>query len=181
MEYFLYNNPLWLKQVGALEAIYIHSYDYYQEAVAWREQQKMPNVGISIDRRTLKHLSLGLKSCPPTSLVCACCQCQYTRLDEVNSEMGRIDAETYFTKVSATSFKHNWCFEEYMKRYGSTSSMEKHKDLAKFQRLLVHKVFQRQRIMCCPEDIICSKEHDKNEIHHCCLLPLCSTCFCRYF
>ena len=43
------------------EALRVESYDYYCEAVAWREQQKMPAVGISIDRRTFKHASVALK------------------------------------------------------------------------------------------------------------------------
>ena len=42
-------------------ALRVESYDYYCEAVAWREQQKMSCVGISIDRRTFKHASVALK------------------------------------------------------------------------------------------------------------------------
>ena len=63
-------------EMNQQDNIRVHSYDYYQEAIAWREQQKMPTVGISIDRRTLKHVSVSLKSFPPTGLVCACCKCQ---------------------------------------------------------------------------------------------------------
>ena len=162
-----------------LEAIRIHSYDYYQEAVAWREQQKMPTVGISIDRRTIKHLSLGLNSCPPSSLVCACCQCQYTSVDGTNSEMGRVDAQDYFDMLSAMSFRYNCWFEEYMKRYGNTAAMENHEDLGKtwkFKRLVMHRNFKRQHIICCPEYIKCSEEHDRFEIRDCCLLPLCYRC-----
>ena len=86
----------------------LHTYDYYQEAIAWQEQQKMPHVGLSIDRRTLKHLSRGLCECPPTSLICACCMCQYTMLDGTNGEMGRIGAYTYFSQISAKCFQANY-------------------------------------------------------------------------
>ena len=159
-----------------MESIRTHSYDYYQEAIAWREQQKMPSVGISIDRRTIKHLSVGLNAYPPRSLICACCKCQYTSMDGTHSEMGRIDAHTYFDMISATSFRFNWCFEEYMKRYGNTAAMENHKDLGKtcnFKRLLMHRSSRQQHIFCCAEDITCSEEHDRSEIRDCCLLPLC--------
>ena len=36
------------------EAVARDSFDYYPEAVAWREQQAMPRVGVSIDRRSLR-------------------------------------------------------------------------------------------------------------------------------
>ena len=157
----------------------IHTYDYYQEAIAWQEQQKMPHVGLSIDRRTLKHLSRGLCECPPTSLICACCMCQYTMLDGTNGEMGRIGAYTYFSQISAKCFQSNWCFEEYMKHYGKTSAMENHEDLgkkSKFKRILMYPNFRKQAIICCPEDIKCAAEHDSREIYECCQLPLCYRC-----
>ena len=40
----------------SLENIAEDSFDYYCEAIAWREQQKMPCVGISIDRRVFNHV-----------------------------------------------------------------------------------------------------------------------------
>ena len=160
--------------------IRIYSYYYYQEAIAWREQQKMPTVGISIDRRTLKHVSIGLKSFPPTSLVCACCKCQYTCTDGINSEAGRIDAANYFSWISARSFRYNWCFAQYMNRFGSIAAMENHPDLEEdawtFKRLLKHPAFPEQVILCCPQDIKCSQNHNVREIHGCCLLPLCYIC-----
>ena len=92
----------------------VDSYDYYCEAVAWREQQKMPTVGLSIDRRTFKHASIALTSSSTTSFICACCKCQFTCLDGYNADTGRIHAQKYFNAISATSFKHNWCAAEYM-------------------------------------------------------------------
>ena len=90
------------------EALRKHSYDYYQEAVAWHEREKMPSVGIHIDRRTLKHASKALQESLTASLICACCQCQFTSLDGTYAEMGRVAAEDYFDSISATSFKHAW-------------------------------------------------------------------------
>ena len=139
----------------------------------------MPTVGISIDRRTIKHLSVGLNASPPTSLICACCQCQYTSIDGTNSEMGRITALDYFDHISATSFRFDWCFQEYMKRYGNTDAMENHEDLgktSKYKRLLIHTNFNKQNIICCSEDIKCSKSHSTLEIRDCCLLPICYRC-----
>ena len=159
----------------------VESYDYYCEAVAWREQQKMPTVGLSIDRRTFKHASIALTSSSTTSLICACCKCQFTCLDGYNADMGRIHAQKYFNAISATSFKHNWCAAEYMDRYGNTSAMENHCDLVEgvwtFKRMLRCSRFSGQVILCCPEDIQCKEDHEKHELHSCCLLPLCGECF----
>ena len=66
-----------------------------------------------------------------------------------------------------------------MKRYGNTAAMEHHKDLGrtfKFKRILMHRAFKGQHIICCPEDIKCSEDHDRFEIRECCLLPLCFRC-----
>ena len=90
--------------------------------------------------------------------------------------MGRIDAGTYFDMCSATSFKYNWCYQEFLHRYGRTPAMENNPDVGKAKRLLVHRVFRQQSIICCSEDIICWKDHNRAEIRDCCLLPLCYTC-----
>ena len=164
------------------EAIRLDSYDYYQEAIAWREQQKMPKVGISIDRRTIQHVSFGLQSYTPTSLVCSCCKCQHTCIDGLFSETARIDAGSYFERISAASFRANWSFVAYMDRYGHTGAMENHPELAdnawNFKRILKHQSFRDHLILCAPQDIVCSKNnHPTREIRACCLLPLCRICY----
>ena len=167
---------------GCLQAaVRIHSYDYYQEAIAERERQKIPAVGIAIDRRTIKHVVLGMKRNPPTSLVCACCKCQYTCTDGLHADIGRIQAGEYFDIISATSFRYNWSYTAYMNRFGNTTAMEQHPDLQEsswtFRRILKHPRFDDQPILCCPQDISCSEHHSANEIHACCHLPLCVECF----
>ncbi len=52
------------------EALCKESYDYYCEAIAYREQLKMPSVGFSIDRRTFKHVRLALQTPRPRQHTC---------------------------------------------------------------------------------------------------------------
>ena len=82
--------------------------------------------------------------------------------------------------ISATSFRFNWCLSEYMSRYGGTAAMENHPDLANdawtFKRLLKCWLTE-QLILCAPQDIKCQAKHDVQEVHGCCLLPLCTQCF----
>ena len=66
-----------------------------------------------------------------------------------------------------------------MKNYGKTNAMENHEDLGRksnFKRVVMCRSFNKQPIICCPEDITCSGEHDEQEIRKCCQLPLCYKC-----
>ena len=66
-----------------------------------------------------------------------------------------------------------------MKRYGNTAAMENHQDLGEtsnFKRLLIHRSFKQQYIICCSGDIKCAEAHSRFEIRDCCLLPLCYSC-----
>ena len=123
---------------------------------------------------------LGMKRNPPTSLVCACCQCQYTCTDGLNADIGRMEAGEYFDMISATSFRYNWSYNAYMNNFGNTSAMEQHPELQEsswiFRRILKHPMFDNQPILCCPQDITCSEEHPRHEIHPCCRIPLCREC-----
>jgi len=100
-------------------------------------------------------------------------------LDGINPQIGRIGACAYFSELSARCFRVNWCWQEYMKNYGKTNAMENHEDLGRksnFKRVVMCRSFNKQPIICCPEDITCSGEHDEQEIRKCCQLPLCYKC-----
>jgi hypothetical protein len=43
------------------------------EAIAFKEQQTMPLVGASIDRRTFQHIAADLSEDAVRSMVCMCC------------------------------------------------------------------------------------------------------------
>ena len=80
------------------------SFDYYCEAMKWREEQKMPNVGISIDRRVFNHVVKELGEDALQNLICTCCAQVRTRTNGPHGEIAYISVEEYFNGISADSF-----------------------------------------------------------------------------
>ena len=48
-------------------------YDFYEAAIEWQAQQRMPSVGISIDRRSLRYVNDIFNDDSVYSLVCMVC------------------------------------------------------------------------------------------------------------
>ena len=57
---------------GAVER---DAYDFYLEAIAMREQETMPSVGCSIDRRTFRQVKEDLQEKDVQALICTLCAC----------------------------------------------------------------------------------------------------------
>ena len=96
-------------------AVAEQSFDYYLEAVAYKEQQKMPDVGPAIDRRTFRHIAKESREDSVQALICMCCA-QVTRTcNFVNADIGRIQSKEYFGTLGGISFAANLDFGEYWK------------------------------------------------------------------
>ena len=94
-------------------AVAEHSYDYYLEAIAYKEQQKMPDMGPAIDRRTFRHIAQQTNEDAVQGLICLCCAQVKRSCNAVNADIGRIAAKDYFDKIGGISFAANWCFNKY--------------------------------------------------------------------
>ena len=99
-----------------LRASIRNSYSYYLEAIAFREQQTMPQLGPSIDRRTFNHVQIDMDEASIKGMVCMCCARIATSLDG-KSNIGHVKAGEYFNGLIGQSFKLNWSFAEYSRRY----------------------------------------------------------------
>ena len=62
-----------LQESLGFERVRVNGYSYYLEAIALIEQEHMPLVGCSIDRRTFKHIKLQTSEDAIRCLVCMCC------------------------------------------------------------------------------------------------------------
>ena len=105
--------------------------------------------------------------------------------------MGYINAFQYFNSkmIRPASYEWNWDFHKYRERYvipgGASNPMHMHPQLGDdcwiWRRVLPASGVHPERIiLCCPEDIRCSREHAEAETHVLCQqceIPLCRNCF----
>ena len=88
-------------------AVAQQSFDYYFEAVAYKEQQKMPDVGPAIDRRTFRQIAQETTEESVQALICMCCAQVRRTCNSVNADIGRITSNEYFGKLSGQTFAAN--------------------------------------------------------------------------
>ena len=159
------------------------SSSYYLEAIAIREQQQMPSVGPRVDRRTFQHAKVDLSENAVKGLVCMCCARTLMSCNG-KTQIALMCADRYFSSISAESFRLNWCFEEYKRRYVHrqvTNVLKDHPELLDtcwtWRRRLELPRLRGQAILCCPEDVQCKGSHDNSVLCGKCRFPLCEGCF----
>ena len=97
-------------------AVSERSFDYYLEAIAHKEQQKMPDVGPAIDRRTFRQVAQESTEDSVQALICMCCAQIRRTCNSAHAETGRIQAKEYFGTLGGISFAANWDFEQYWRK-----------------------------------------------------------------
>ena len=169
-----------LRETCTADAVEEDSYDYYLEAIKIREQQAMPIVGPSVDRRTFAHVAQDMSEDAIQSLICMCCAQLRRSSNTTNADIARVNSGEYFKSLCPVSFQANWDFAEYMKHYGSTDVLQNHPDLQDgnwtWRRQLTVPKFQGRVILCAPEDVTCSQTHNYNILCENCTFPLCFEC-----
>ena len=84
-------------------------YSFYLEAIAHKEQQTMPMVGASIDRRTFGHVAANLTEASVRSMVCMCCARVFLS-NNGTTNIALVRSVDYFNAINSTSWEMNWCF-----------------------------------------------------------------------
>ena len=72
-EHLIQNHCKVLDAICPPGAVAEQSFDYYLEAVAHKEQQKMPDVCPAIDRRTFRQIATETTEDSVQALICMCC------------------------------------------------------------------------------------------------------------
>jgi len=141
----------------------------------------MPTVGLSIDRRTMKHLRACFEDSSVKGLVCMCCAQIHRCSDSTNGEIGYVSACNYFDLIVGSSFEANWDFAAFMTRYGSTPALSNHAEMigttSNWKRRCGFGKWHNRTIICCPEDVRCfAAPHNREELCAQCEFPLCRKC-----
>jgi hypothetical protein len=99
------------------------------------------------------------------------------------SDIAMVKAREYFDIINNESFVLNWSFQKYRERYvrHNDGPLVDHPELAEdcweWRRMLQGTRFNRQVILCCPEDVQCHQSHTDGVLCERCSFPLCFKCF----
>ena len=105
-------------------------YDFYEAAIEWQAQQRMPSVGISIDRRSLRYVNDIFNDDSVYSLVCMVCAQTKThtglRSMRVDGQSAKLCDIQYRVGALLLQWRHrnlehfnnNFGFRTFMQRYG---------------------------------------------------------------
>eukprot|EP00435_Cladocopium_sp_Y103_P023660 s5233_g5.t1 len=123
----------------------------YRQALIVHEEQYVPAVGDSVDRRTLRRLATSVQDEHLMALVCACCA--RVQPSGNNSDIGYLSVARLFGEMTTDSFNANWDFAQYSTTYGkhpsATARLKKNTGSASYPRNFSQAVpFCAARKMC---------------------------------
>ena len=147
----------------------------YTAALVEKERGQVPQVGWSVDRRTLRRLRVDLDDNTCQALICACC----ARVSPggMGGEIAYISVKHLFDALTPEAVKANWNLERYITQYATVAAVTNRFDAQEWTRTLPTTICDGMQLICCPEDLRC--EHcTPNALHLCeaCELPLCRSC-----
>eukprot|EP00439_Symbiodinium_sp_Y106_P022672 s1503_g2.t2 len=153
----------------------------YVAAIAERERRKMPNVGYSVDRRVLTHLSVMQRQAETKGLICALCAQICLHGAGRASQIGTATVAVVFEEMPEAVFRENWCYKTYVDRYATCGPMA-NADCTRswsWRRRVVGGRYDGREVVCCPEDEECDAKHSDTEWCLACRIPLCVKCRVR--
>ena len=151
---------------------------HYASALCHKENQHVPKLGPSVDRRTFRRLQQTLTEDHCQALICACCA--RVHATGPGGEVAYISAEHLFTALSAESVQSNWDYQTYRQQYGTVPAVRARLCEADWVRRLPPQLHSGATILCCPEDIRCDAcDTTSQQLCGNCRLPVCRRCIVR--
>ena len=147
----------------------------YTAALIEKERGQVPQVGWSVDRRTLRRLRVDLDDNTCQALICACC----TRVSPggMGGEIAYISVEQLFGALTPEAVKANWNLERYMTQYGTLAAVTNRFEAHEWTRTLPETICDGMQLICCPEDFRCGRcTESALQLCQACELPLCRNC-----
>ncbi|CAK9039941.1 unnamed protein product [Durusdinium trenchii] len=152
----------------------------YVNALLQKEDQQVPQVGWSVDRRTLRRLQKELQETSCEALICACCA--RIHAGGAAGDIAYLSAAELFGSLSLESFTCNWNLDTYMKQYATSACVRDRFDAHEWSRLLPASLYNGQKIVCCPEDLRCTAcDVGNGQLCETCELPICHQCLVQMF
>ena len=164
-----------LKSMKLLERDTKDFYDFYEAAIQHRAQERMPTIGVSIDRRSLRYVTDTFNDHSVYSLICFVCAQTRTHTGllsrRVNGLRDNLSDIKYipgsllcdWRDRNLTHFDNNFGFRTFMQRYGKEWKEEGQRDeelrefgptVWEWRRLLKGDCTQEEyELLCCPEDL----------------------------
>ena len=125
----------------------------YVAALQQIEEETVPAVGWSVDRRTLRRLHEERREEHCIALICSCCAAVLP--SGPRSDIGYLTIQNIFSSITTKSFSENWDLTNYRSTYGLHASIRDRLHGPEWQRRLPDSLFQGKSILCCPEDHRC--------------------------
>ena len=147
----------------------------YTAALLEKERGQVPQVGWSVDRRTLRRLRVDLDDNTCQALICACC----ARVSPggMGGEIAYISVKQLFNALTPEAVKANWNLDRYMTQYGTLAAVTNRFDAHEWTRTLPETICEGMQVICCPEDFRCGLCPDSAlQLCESCELPLCRNC-----
>jgi len=182
---------------------------YYMQAVMLKEQEHIPIIGPSVDRRMLALMTKALNSQTVKACICFACanvrtyvqkwskmyysetwRCDENWADidmyEVRNSLWRWlekDPIAFLTNFGLARFKERYASDDQEGGNPFLNSSDLAEGDAEWQRMLLapDRTEEPISLLCCPEDVERSAgcKHAENVLCGACRIPLCSTCWVR--
>ena len=154
-----------------------HVFDFYCEAIAVHERNTVPQIGFSIDRRSIAQTVEVYNDECIKQLVCFVCSQSKTSVPHVNSLIEYKPA-AWLCDLSPTSLRLNLDFACFRARYASSGPLAGVPGLEgwEWRRVLQCPGRDPTILICCPEDVYCNSKHAAHILCPGCQIPICRDC-----
>ena len=170
------------------------AFTLYNQALAEKERQSCPLLGVATDRRSLAHLREVFYEENVATLICFVCGCKHLKIDgydkfgkpvrkgtiDFRPDMHRTLKRMFEDEDYEKSWRYNFSYKHFKNRFGEAVSSDPGLQDGVYEwRRNVRRGSATEEILCCPEDVKRGKScrHDDQTVCSRCHIPICNECW----
>ena len=170
------------------------AFTLYNQALAEKERQSCPVLGVATDRRSLAHLREVFYEENVATLICFVCGCKHLKIDgydkfgrpvrkgtiDYRPDMHRTLKRMFEDDDYEKSWRYNFSYKHFKNRFGEAVSSDPGLQDGVYEwRRNVRRGSATEEILCCPEDVKrgTSCRHDDQTVCSRCHIPICNECW----